>query len=1030
MAGAAVPQNTIEPARVRSSLFPPEPRRKILPARVQKVEVDPAFVSGQASSAWVKQGSPKPTPTGLAPHNAWASSPAADVAPSVSNRLAEPRAAGLEPLERRLTGVPANRISAGTGEPPKDILSRRRVQPAAPAIINDKATTSATDAAKSSGVSPLAQGTPSVEPPSLCAQRSAPGTTPPEAPAPSPPAALSDAGRRLAALHGALLSSCVDCRLEGELEFLCNLLAVAADCEVDPVLRPVTVLWRGLLAHEYAVAVLSRAGNLVQGLDRDTLSALGSHPALSAAPQLAAAVARALDRDASATWHTAKAYEMVKPGLLSLLGLPMGNSDATLSTRTPEEQRRVSNREACRDGLLRLLKDASMQLQSLGRWSGAPSACLETASLSSDGADLHGEAVVWASLQSASTDLLRRLRPDNLPFLAALFTAAVLGSAATGESLLDGDLADLASRDVPRFERLNRRMHGPGSGAAGPRRARPGPQHAAPGFARRGTAGAGPPPAAGAEGGEESLASALRLAAEFPRAQRLYCLVLLAADSARFVACLAACMRARLRALTERGGGRRGGCAGDAGPAAAEQAVAAASLAAFLSLMTFAVGAAGEGGRWPGEESEASPGGDPVTTVTPRSPPPPPHGVDLLTPLAAACADPALLPATLPWVTRYLWFLAWDGEARAAPHYRAALRLLARLAASPKLLPGDARFGPAARCLRGVLDAFAAHCPLWPGGGGGNGRREVGGQGVGPPDRGAVAGPDAVPGPGASFLPEPAAGAAMARTADPRLLALCCPGAERCQRLLSQRGDSAGAPLRAARKITPTAPRRVPDGTQTMLHAVPPGVPAAPAKDPMLAQLQRSFLDQYSTEDHVVKLKEVVGFAADVIGLAVAEEVGNACCAAALASLDERLAAVAEQLVGGSTADASSDAAGADSSASGQTPPPQPTPNPHSVLTEAAEALYQQEIGGMVAHCREAAASQTEARAIAALRGLAPPGLEVVPVGTAAGIVAETALATASQTLARVVPGQLRAGLQRAAERHANKASKRASLLC
>ncbi|KFM23688.1 Proteasome subunit alpha type-1-A [Auxenochlorella protothecoides] len=489
--------------------------------------------------------------------------------------------------------------------------------------------------------------------------RSAPGTTPPEAPAPSPPAALSDAGRRLAALHGALLSSCVDCRLEGELEFLCNLLAVAADCEVDPVLRPVTVLWRGSLAHEYAIAVLSRAGNLVQGLDRDTLSALGSHPALSAEPQLAAAVARALDRDASATWHTAKAYEMVKPGLLSLLGLPMGNSDATLSTRTPEEQRRVSNREACRDGLLRLLKDASMQLQSLGRWSGAPSACLETASLSSDGADLHGEAVVWASLQSASTDLLRRLRPDNLPFLAALFTAAVLGSAATGEALLDGDLADLASRD---------------------------------------------------------------------------------------------------------------------------------------------------------------------------------------------------------------------------------------------LLPGDVRFGPAARCLRGVLDAFAAHCPLWPGGGGGNARREVDGQGVGPPDRGAAAGLDAVPGPRASFLPEPAAGAAMARTADPRLLALCCPGAERCQRLLSQRGDSAGAPSRAARKITPTAPRRVLDGAQTMLHAVPPGVPAAPVKDPILAQLQRSFLDQYSTEDHVVKLKEVVGFAADVIGLAVAEEVGNACCAAALASLDERLAAVAEQL--------------------------------------------------------------------------------------------------------------------------------------
>lgn len=78
------------------------------------------------------------------------------------------------------------------------------------------------------------------------------------------------------------------------------------------MLRPVTVLWRGSLAHEYAVAVLSRAGNLVQGLDRDTLSALGSHPALSAEPQLAAAVARALDRDASATWHTGRWSELVR----------------------------------------------------------------------------------------------------------------------------------------------------------------------------------------------------------------------------------------------------------------------------------------------------------------------------------------------------------------------------------------------------------------------------------------------------------------------------------------------------------------------------------------------------------------------------------------------------------------------------------------------------------------------------------------------------------------------------------------------
>lgn len=61
-------------------------------------------------------------------------------------------------------------------------------------------------------------------------------------------------------------------------------------------------------------------------------------------------------------------------------------------------------------------------------------------------------------MQHHARRAIRALRPDNYTPFAELFVAALLQAAATGESLLDSKLEDLAKRDVAKFFRLNQRM--------------------------------------------------------------------------------------------------------------------------------------------------------------------------------------------------------------------------------------------------------------------------------------------------------------------------------------------------------------------------------------------------------------------------------------------------------------------------------------------------------------------------------------------------------------------------------------------
>jgi hypothetical protein len=74
------------------------------------------------------------------------------------------------------------------------------------------------------------------------------------------------------------------------------------------------------------------------------------------------------------------------------------------------------------------------------------------------GCTAEGEAAELATLSRRAPALVRSVAPANLGAFAALFTAALLQAASTGEALLDEELGSLAARDPGRFSRLNLRM--------------------------------------------------------------------------------------------------------------------------------------------------------------------------------------------------------------------------------------------------------------------------------------------------------------------------------------------------------------------------------------------------------------------------------------------------------------------------------------------------------------------------------------------------------------------------------------------
>ncbi|GLI71729.1 hypothetical protein VaNZ11_017023 [Volvox africanus] len=247
--------------------------------------------------------------------------------------------------------------------------------------------------------------------------------------------------------------------------------------------------WPLHVAVQYGCAVLSRCGGLLSGLGHRLLAAV----AMCAAARLAAPALAAAADAAAQRWERSLARSRAVDALggqrLQLVGpmLQSGNDMPSGKPRSQEQQRRVSNRERCRDMFFAVVRQTACLINRgvdggilsehapgtpgagggnvRGAMTGAAAAHGHTsphltAAASASGGTLGPASVaeLLVPLRSQCLEVLQSLHPDNLPFFAELFTSCVLQAAATGESLVEGDLANLASRNPSKFHRLNQRM--------------------------------------------------------------------------------------------------------------------------------------------------------------------------------------------------------------------------------------------------------------------------------------------------------------------------------------------------------------------------------------------------------------------------------------------------------------------------------------------------------------------------------------------------------------------------------------------
>jgi hypothetical protein len=210
---------------------------------------------------------------------------------------------------------------------------------------------------------------------------------------------------------------------------------------------------------------------------------------------------------------------------------------------------------------------------------------------------------------------------------------------------------------------------------------------------------------------------------------------------------------------------------------------------------------------------------------------------------AAAATEGGPLAWALPWVVRYLWFVQWDAQAVQAPYCRSLLSRLAALHGAPELQPQAPSFSVAAFCMRSVLDDFSDRMG---------------------PDLMPAATPSSHSGSSDATCPALSSLAALDGLLDSRFLHLCCPTLEHSRQLFAGSSGVNGLPLRQpqsrrVKKIRPTAP----SGASAARMAAVQGSTAASggalgqqdaARDVVRLQLQRAFLEQYSTNEHQVGL--------------------------------------------------------------------------------------------------------------------------------------------------------------------------------
>lgn len=477
-------------------------------------------------------------------------------------------------------------------------------------------------------------------------------------------------------------------------------------------------------------------------------------------------------------------------------------------------------------------------------------------------------------------------------------------------------------------------------------------------------------------------------------------------------------MSARLRALNASSSSSNGQDPFAAQPLG-ERAVASAALAAFLGYLTFTKCSTNT------STPEVLPSGS-----TGRSGPggglPSGHAVDVLCALRSAEEDGTML-RTLPWVTRYLRFLKKDPHAARAPYFRETLELLARLRSLPQLTPGHPSFSLGALCLRSLLEDFAANVPL-PSRDRQKRLPETSTQMY--RDRDAMhASSEQESGANGGAVAGGMILAAGDAWVDARYIELTCPVLTQARSLFSSAAlpglgvdgveSAAGA---AGMRPRPGPPKKI-RPTAPLSTAAAPQLPAnvtaahAAARDAVKLRLQRAFLEQYSGEEHRVKLKDVVEYASDVIAATAAASAVHAvmpsAIEAAAAQLHEAVAQHAASLTG-------PEAPGAQL-AQGQRPLiMKSSTSSDAAITQfalaAAEGAITATTERVAAAAYDHAVEEIRLRAAHAMLGLTAPELGEAVVSTAAAIVAEAAQTACGERLIGLAQSQVREALTRQAQ--------------
>ena len=398
--------------------------------------------------------------------------------------------------------------------------------------------------------------------------------------------------------------------------------------------------------------------------------------------------------------------------LLGLTGLNVflsGGSD-TLS-RTAEAQRRLSNRETFRDSWFKLMRDAVNRSSSLDTKSvmgtKGSRASEETGIQTLENANA-GDLTVLKLIQEESSQLLRSLRVDNYEPFAELFTAAVLQAAVTGETIMDDELTGIAQQNLSRFQSLNKRFQMSSSSSLA-------------GNADRGRARSSLSKSSKKGQVDYTAEHALRVSSEFPKSLRPFVLFLEATDSHRLDLSVAHTMRVKLGSILRSSAeSSRGGRVLEGEVFSVDElCISSSALAGFLGYFSFTKGRdpvdelspviqkLRRQGEYDGSHfidvmsvflESFGAGGDGFDVINGG-------GKGASGNVATASGQPGALFRTLPWICRYLKMLSWDTRQASSPYFKAIFGLLKHLRGHRYLQPSGRLYrGVGSLCLRGMLD--------------------------------------------------------------------------------------------------------------------------------------------------------------------------------------------------------------------------------------------------------------------------------------------------------------------------------------